>query len=208
MCCHDPRVGGRLVRELTAAELYALGVPTLDEACAVVQRPGAEGVGLCVEVKVDPRRPDETADPETLVRAVVAVVEARGVRERTLLMSFDWCALVAARELEPRLATVALAAPGTVEGDVVAGAHAVGASVLGPLYGSGEWGTPGFRWYLTPAMVEAAHEAGMRVVPWTVNEPEAIEQVLALGVDGIVSDYPDRVGTIMAWLRPPPPSRG
>jgi glycerophosphoryl diester phosphodiesterase len=42
-------------------------------------------------------------------------------------------------------------------------------------------------------LVVAAHGLGLRVVPWTVNEPEAIEQVVALGVDGVTSDYPDRV---------------
>ena len=34
---------------------------------------------------------------------------------------------------------------------------------------------------------------GIAVVPWTVNEPADIRRVLGLGVDGIISDYPDRV---------------
>lgn len=42
-------------------------------------------------------------------------------------------------------------------------------------------------------MVEWAHKRGMQIIPWTVNTPAAIEKMIQLGVDGIISDYPDRV---------------
>jgi len=38
-----------------------------------------------------------------------------------------------------------------------------------------------------------AQAAGMRVIPWTVNEPPAMERLIALGVDGLITDYPDRI---------------
>jgi glycerophosphoryl diester phosphodiesterase len=40
--------------------------------------------------------------------------------------------------------------------------------------------------------VEVLHEKGMKVIPWTVNETEDIAEVLSWGVDGLISDYPDR----------------
>jgi len=40
-------------------------------------------------------------------------------------------------------------------------------------------------------MVEA-RAFGLKVIPWTVNEPAAIERALDLGVDGLITDYPDR----------------
>ncbi len=40
--------------------------------------------------------------------------------------------------------------------------------------------------------VEKAQEMGMRVIPWTVNEPEDMAQMLQMGVDGLITDYPDR----------------
>jgi len=43
------------------------------------------------------------------------------------------------------------------------------------------------------AVLKEAHALGLRVVVWTVNEPEAIGKMLALGVDGIISDRPDIV---------------
>ncbi|UNX53194.1 glycerophosphodiester phosphodiesterase [Georgenia sp. TF02-10] len=43
------------------------------------------------------------------------------------------------------------------------------------------------------AFVERAHAAGLAVLPWTVNDPADLALVVAAGVDGVISDYPDRV---------------
>ena len=47
-------------------------------------------------------------------------------------------------------------------------------------------------------LVREAQSLGLKVVVWTVNEPAQIDKMLALGVDGIISDRPDRVRTAMA----------
>jgi glycerophosphoryl diester phosphodiesterase len=44
---------------------------------------------------------------------------------------------------------------------------------------------------LSPDLVAAAHEAGLKIYPWTVNEPEFIKEMLRMGVDGIITDFPD-----------------
>ena len=49
---------------------------------------------------------------------------------------------------------------------------------------------------ITPEIIAAAHSAKLLVVVWTVNEIEAIRSVTALGVDGIISDYPDRLNEL------------
>ena len=46
---------------------------------------------------------------------------------------------------------------------------------------------------VTPALVKRAHEAGLQVVAWTINEPDQMRRLIAAGVDGIMSDYPDRL---------------
>lgn len=44
---------------------------------------------------------------------------------------------------------------------------------------------------VTPKLMNYAKEVGMRVIPWTVNAPDAMQQMLELGVDGIITDYPN-----------------
>jgi glycerophosphoryl diester phosphodiesterase len=51
---------------------------------------------------------------------------------------------------------------------------------------------------VTQETVERAHGAGIRVVVWTVNEPRDIAQLIDWGVDGIISDYPDRLRDVLA----------
>jgi glycerophosphoryl diester phosphodiesterase len=56
--------------------------------------------------------------------------------------------------------------------------------------------SPAFR-SLTPQMIAEAHELGLPVLPWTVNTTADMERQLDLGVDGIITDYPTRLRTLM-----------
>jgi glycerophosphoryl diester phosphodiesterase len=46
---------------------------------------------------------------------------------------------------------------------------------------------------ITTAVIDKAHRAGLQVVVWTINEVEQMRQLIATGVDGIITDYPDRL---------------
>jgi len=46
---------------------------------------------------------------------------------------------------------------------------------------------------VTAKVVEAVHVKGMQIIPWTVNETQEMEALLKLGVDGIITDYPNRI---------------
>jgi glycerophosphoryl diester phosphodiesterase len=46
---------------------------------------------------------------------------------------------------------------------------------------------------LSPELIESYHQQGMKVIPWTVNESTDIQRMIDWGVDGIISDYPDRL---------------
>jgi len=48
-----------------------------------------------------------------------------------------------------------------------------------------------------PEDVAAAKSLGLKVIPWTVNERADMERLTALGVDGIITDYPDRLRAVM-----------
>jgi len=51
---------------------------------------------------------------------------------------------------------------------------------------------------LTPALVQEAHGKGLKLLPWTVNNPSDMERLIEMGVDGIITDYPDRLRRAMS----------
>jgi glycerophosphoryl diester phosphodiesterase len=51
---------------------------------------------------------------------------------------------------------------------------------------------------LTEALVREAQSLGLKVVPWTVNEPADMDRLISWGVDGLITDYPDRLRTVLA----------
>lgn len=177
-----------------------------------------------VEVKVDHNVPGAPIAREALVDAVLADIAATGF-ERAVVHSFDWAVLERARRTASHLPRSALVEAKTLRPgspwlggvdpagwrgprDVVAAAVAAGADALAPNW---QWPTdarePGGRIVsggaLDAAFVEAAHDAGLPVVPWTVNDPAQIARLIDLGVDGIVSDSPELVTQALTSARRP-----
>ena len=50
---------------------------------------------------------------------------------------------------------------------------------------------------LTPELVREAKALGLKVIPWTVNEPADMARLIEAGVDGLITDYPDRLRAVM-----------
>lgn len=143
---------------------------------------------------------------EALTRAVVAEVEASGRERRTTIQSFDWAALNLVAEIAPDLKLVALAEdaaalqvgqPGAApqlggididdyNGSPALAAAAAGYDVLSPLATT-----------VTAQLIQEAHDAGLTVIPWTVNTAEAMNALMDLGVDGLISDYPTLLRSVM-----------
>ncbi len=86
-----------------------------------------------------------------------------------------------ARKLEPRLETAILLEDRPSE-DMVLIAQRIGAQMISPQH---EW--------LTEKDVRQIHAARLKVIPWTVNAMADFERLKAIGVDGIITDYPDRL---------------
>lgn len=206
-------------------------MPLLREVFALADCYGAERVRFNVETKVEAGAPDETAPREQFVQIVAREVRTAGVLDRVTIQSFDWGALMRMREVEPRLPLVALtngdflqvgrpgASPwlGGIDiddfgGSLVAAAASFGADAISPVHGNpqdGKVGDPGYTPYTTPGLVADAHDAGLRVIPWTIDDPATMASLMDAGVDGIITDYPDRLRSLMAerGLELPEPAR-
>lgn len=164
------------VMEKTFAQLRSLDagqgekIPTLEEIFEAVNRRAL----INVELK-GPR----TAAP---VAALIGEYERqRGWHPGDFLVSsFDRAQLEETRKLRPEIRLGALfeeAGP-----DLVARAERLGA-----------WSLHVGRELVTPELVDEAHGHGLKVFVFTINEPDEMARLCALGVDGIFTDYPDRV---------------
>jgi glycerophosphoryl diester phosphodiesterase len=183
-------------------------VPTLAEVYALARKAGNAEVRFNIETKLDPGRPDLTPPPEPFVDTVLKIVREAQAVPRTTLQSFDWRTLQYAQRVAPDLETVYLTEqqggqfrmgrPG--EFPWLAGFNLAdqGGSVprLVRAAGGRTW-SPLFR-DLTPDLVAEAHRLGLRVIPWTVNRPLDMEEMIEWGVDGLITDRPDLAREAMA----------
>ncbi|MFI7416694.1 glycerophosphodiester phosphodiesterase family protein [Nonomuraea sp. NPDC049684] len=193
----------------------------LKDVLDLVRSHRAKQVKLNIETKVEAGAPEQTAPRELFVGRVFEEIRASGIERQVTIQSFDWGALMEMHRLAPEWPLVALTnydflqvgKPGASPwlggldaddfgGDFVSAAAAVpGVTALSPVYGFPQNGTisdPTFRFYVTEKMVSDAHARGLKVIPWTCDDPATIEALMDMGIDGLITDYPDRVRRIMA----------
>lgn len=179
----------------TLAQVFALGT--------------GNGVRFNIETKITPASGDDTVDPATFARLVVEAIRTAGYGDRVTVQSFDWRTLVEVKKVAPEIATACLTIEspnedtvrrrGTAPSPWLAGfdlAQYVGSLPrLAQAAGCGTWSM--FWRNLTPAEVAESHALGLKVLPWTVNDPTDMARLVDLDVDGIITDYPDRLRALL-----------
>lgn len=177
-------------------------MPRLADLFAMLERSGNKSVRLNIETKLSPLAPEETLDPEAFAAALIGVVRAVRMEARVTVQSFDWRSLKAVQKLAPAVATSCLTAQQRWQDNIGAGDPAGSPWVAGfrlkdhgsiprmvKAAGCGTW-SPYFG-EIDKATVVEAQALGLKVLPWTVNEPAHLRAVLDLGVDGLITDRPD-----------------
>ena len=156
------------------------------------QRERAARLRFDLELKRVPFHPALIGDgytgdgPALLEQRVVEVVRAARVVHRTVVRSFDHRCVHYVRQLEPGVTGGVLMAY-TTPVSVANVVRAADAQVYCARFE-----------FLDAMQVRQAHAEDIRVLPWTVNDPEAWARLLDWGVDGITTDYPDQLAN---WLR-------
>lgn len=171
MVIHDKTIdrttmGKGLVAEYTAATLQDLGIPTLAEVFDLVNT-------QC-EVNI------EIKNFETVDSVLHLLDTSSFPKDKLVLSSFDWNALQEVRFHDTNLRIGVL-----TETDLklaIAFAKFIKAYAIHPQYQ-----------LLTKENTQQIQSQNFKVFPWTVNEPEAIIFVKSLQVDGIITDFPDRL---------------
>ena len=184
-------------------------IPTLQALFDLAEKRGARDLWFNIETKISPNAPSDTLPPEPFVRALIAEIRNAGLTRRATIQSFDWRTLQIAQKEAPEIVTVYLSsqqgAGDTVQvgrpgaspwlagfdvddfaGSVARAVKAAGGTVWSPNYRD-----------ITEALVRDAQSLGLKVLPWTVNDEADLVRLLDWKVDGIITDYPDKLRALM-----------
>ncbi len=181
-------------------------MPRLDDVFALARRAGNDIVRFNIETKISPLHPERTVTPNAFAKALIFMIKNNGLQHRITIQSFDWRTLAAVQRVAPEIATAYLTAQQPFMDNILAhensspwnaGLHVsqFGGSVP-KMIKSAANATAGAIWSpcsndIDAASVEAAHTLGLKVVVWTVNTEADMRRMITLGVDGIISDYPN-----------------
>jgi glycerophosphoryl diester phosphodiesterase len=183
-------------------------IPSLSEVFELVEFMGAGGIRFNLEIKTYPPFPEYTIDHAEFVKLVLASIRRHGLEARVTIQSFDWRTLKLVKELSPDIPVACLTVgsfsmdgawynlqPGREGpspwlagldsddyGSVSSLVHEFGAGILSPYYRE-----------IDLQDVEEAHRLGLKVIPWTVNDGRIMRKLIDWGVDGIITDKPDRL---------------
>jgi glycerophosphoryl diester phosphodiesterase len=177
------------VKDFTLAELRELDagawfgpeftgqrIPTLEEVLDFARQ---ADVGLFLEIK------QESA--WGIEHGLVAALRAAKESDRVVILSFSAGILRNVRRLDATMMTGLLFdSSGAANANILDTAREIGVRQVAPRLD-----------LLTPEFVEAAHRMDFQVVCWTANEPPQMQYAVASGVDGIMSDYPDRLVDVL-----------
>ncbi len=205
---------GRLEGFPNAEQIPENRLLRLSDVFALTKARGAD-VHYNIETKLEAIERSKSAEPEEFVDAILAEVDAADVADKVMIQSFDWRSLPLVHRTHPDIPLVLLWDETTwisgsqwtgdvdfdeVGGDIVEAAKRVGAAVLSPGYTvpyGRTAGEEGFRLVADKALCDRAHAAGLAVVPWTINDPDTMAAQIDAGADGIISDYPTMLRSVM-----------
>jgi glycerophosphoryl diester phosphodiesterase len=199
-------------------------IPRLADVIHLIRRAGGSE-RIWIELKTNFMDRSKTGSPEAMAEAVIRVLKREKFLEQAVLVGFDWPALIAAKTLEPSVecwfttlpqtwftmpeppaahwpppraelerlrALEASDAPWTGgfdrprHGSVIKAAKAAGADGWFPFFGD-----------INRASVTQARDAGLKVGAWTVDAPDELARLVDLGLDGICTDRPDRLASLL-----------
>ena len=154
-------------------------VKRVDAACQTMKRPKPN---FDIEVKSEPSYYGVfTPEPEEYVSIVLEEVEALGIKDRSNLQSFDLNIL---HEIKKQ-------SPSTIVSYLVDNKDSAEEN-LKKINFTPEIYSPYFI-FLNKEVIDMLHAKGIKVIPWTVNEVGDMKRLVEMGVDGIITDYPNRI---------------
>ncbi len=158
--------------------------PTLEEFLTLCESADID----VMNIEIKPSKENDM----TIVGKTIEAVKAHGLFDKLLISSFSAKMLLESKKIDRKCKTAFLYSPKDkiilkIMFTAAKFAKSLGASALHPHYT-----------IVTERYVAKAHELGIKVNPWTVNKEKDIRRMIKCGVDGIITDYPELVHSILA----------
>jgi len=135
-----------------------------------------------IETKLTPAGDNKLhPEPAEFVELLMAVIKEKQIEDHVIIQSFDFRTLRYLHQKYPEIKTAML----IEEDDVRNWQEQLNAMGFTPSIYS-----PAYQ-LVNEALIRKCHDAGMKIIPWTVNDKAKIDELRAMGVDGIITDYPD-----------------
>ena len=163
------------VQYMTSLELREIGVPMLSDVLAI-----PDDCKIVVEIKHP-----KTGHSNGVEQVVLDQLKRAGAEDRAIVVSFDESSLKILHEIEPDLHTGLLYSGRPLDPKQVR--DELGVSYLGPHFAG-----------VTNSLVRKAHEAGLKVNPWTVDTVRDQKRMLAYGVDAMTTDNGGQLQELIA----------
>ncbi len=184
-------------------------IPTLGEAISTLKATCDPATQLWIEIKTNPEKPDLTPAPETVANRVVQLLRQRKFTKRARILSFDWRALAQVQKIAPNVATVYLSLEGMSLNNIKPGQPGASSWMAGldidDFSGSipravkaagGRYWAPYYK-HLTRGLLKEAHGHGIQVFVWTPDKRSDMKRLIEMGVDGIITNRPDVLRSIV-----------
>ena len=187
-------------------------IPTLEELFRLVESSGNENIRFNIETKIKPEEPGLTPQPAEFVEAVLKVTRQHAMLDRITIQSFDWRTLRETQRQAPGVATAYLTVEQRWLDNIQRGVDGSSIWMAGLDIDAFDGSVPhaiqaanGNIWSpdhkdITASDIKLAQQLGLAVVVWTVNEIPRMQELIDMGVDGIITDYPDRLRLVMRRL--------
>ncbi len=120
-------------------------------------------------------------EPAEFVELVMAVIKDKKIEDRVIIQSFDFRALKYVHEKYPHIRT-AMLIEDSEEKSFKEQLNSLGYTPT--IY------SPNFM-LVNKDLIREVHNKGMKMIPWTVNDAEIIKRLKKMGVDGVITDFPD-----------------
>lgn len=204
------RPGSPTSKEFPERKSYEnVKIPTLEEAITtILQSPLGTHTNLQIEIKANPYKPSDTFPVSQIIKQLIKVLKKYPIQDKVEIQSFNWKALALLQKELPSVKTAYLHQnPPLMEGS--------SSIILDPIWtdgylpkdydnsipkmikslGGAVWGPSHL--LVTKKLVEEAHQYGLKVVPWTVDDKETMKYLIDCGVDGIITNRPDLLKDIL-----------